>query len=121
MVTYYHRFLPHAAQVLEPLYSAKKQGTKNTRLTWSQDMRQAFENIKKLIAEATMLVHPHDSAPLSLFSDASDSAVGAVLQQWHNGMWQPLAFFSKLLRKPELKYSTFDKELLALYLATRHF
>lgn len=30
----------------------------------------------------------------------------------------PLAFFSQ---KPEWMYSTFDKELLAVYLAERHF
>jgi cleavage and polyadenylation specificity factor subunit 1 len=32
-----------------------------------------------------------------------------------------LAFFSKKLRPPEKKYSTFDRELLALYLGVRHF
>ncbi|GFO10356.1 Pol polyprotein [Plakobranchus ocellatus] len=30
-------------------------------------------------------------------------------------------FFSKRLRPPEMRYSTFDRELLALYLAIRHF
>ena len=47
--------------------------------------------------------------------------VGGVLQQQVRGEWQPLAFFSKQLRKPELKYSAFDRELLAIYLAVRHF
>ena len=36
-------------------------------------------------------------------------------------MGQPLAFFSKQLRPRETKYSTFDRELLGLYLAIRHF
>ena len=35
--------------------------------------------------------------------------------------WQPLAFFRKALRPAEKKYSTFDRELLAVYLAVRHF
>ena len=38
-----------------------------------------------------------------------------------NGIWVPLAFFSKKLRPPERKYSAFDRELLALYLGIRHF
>ena len=38
-----------------------------------------------------------------------------------NGATQPLAFFSRKLRDPELKYSKFDRELLAVYLAIRHF
>ena len=32
-----------------------------------------------------------------------------------------MAYFSKKLRKPELKYSAFDRELLGLYLGIRHF
>ena len=47
--------------------------------------------------------------------------VGAVLQQQVKGNWEPLGFFSKQLRKPETKYSTFDRELLAMYLTVRHF
>ncbi|GFO31447.1 Pol polyprotein [Plakobranchus ocellatus] len=46
---------------------------------------------------------------------------GGVLEQYVNGIRQPLAFFSKQLRPPEMRYSTFDRELLALYLAIRHF
>ena len=37
------------------------------------------------------------------------------------GAWEPLAYFSKKLRPPELKYSAFDRELLAVYLGIRHF
>ena len=35
--------------------------------------------------------------------------------------WQPLVFFSQHFRKPERKYSAFDRELLAIYLSIRHF
>jgi len=44
-----------------------------------------------------------------------------VLENFVEGSWQPLAFFSRQLRKPECKYSVFDRELLALFLAVRHF
>jgi len=36
-------------------------------------------------------------------------------------MWCPITYFSKKLRLPETCYSTFDRELLAVYLAIRHF
>ena len=68
-----------------------------------------------------MLAYPSASAPMAITSDASDLAVGAVYQQFVGGVWQPLAFFSRHLRPAEPKYSTFDRELLALYLAVRHF
>uniref|UniRef100_A0A3P8SD44 Gypsy retrotransposon integrase-like protein 1 n=1 Tax=Amphiprion percula TaxID=161767 RepID=A0A3P8SD44_AMPPE len=53
--------------------------------------------------------------------DASDYAVGAVHEQWVEGAWQLLAFFSRQLTPRERKYSAFDRELLALWLAVRHF
>lgn len=59
--------------------------------------------------------------PTSLTVDAPDQVVGTVLQQFVNSTWEPLAFFSKKLRQPEKKYSTFDWELLVLYLGVRHF
>ena len=54
-------------------------------------------------------------------TDASDVAVGAVLQQQVDNHWQPLAFFSKRLQPAETRYSTFGRELLAIYLAIKHY
>ena len=81
----------------------------------------AFNAIKQVIAEATLLVHPKPNAPTSIMADASDRAVGAVLQQHINNSWCPIAYFSRKLRPAETRYSTFDRELLAIYLAIKHF
>ena len=119
MINFYHRFVPNAASILQPLYSAT--ASKSKDLQWSDAMVQAFQNAKEALANATMLTHPRCNAPTSLTVDASDLAVGAVLQQLVHGCWKPLGFFSKQLRSPEKKYSAFDRELLALYLGVRHF
>nr|VZI47270.1 unnamed protein product [Spirometra erinaceieuropaei] len=70
----------------------------------------AFEAAKKALADATLLQHlssdPH--AQLILTTDASNSAVGAVLHQ-------------QKLQPAQTRYSTFSRELLAIYLAIRHF
>ena len=68
-----------------------------------------------------MLSHSVVDSPISLTTDVSNIAIGAVLEQRVGQVWKPLAFFSKQLRTPELTYSTFDRELLALYLSIRHF
>lgn len=39
-----------------------------------------------------MLAHPKPHATYSLTTDASNFAVGAVLQQFYNSHWEPLAF-----------------------------
>ena len=80
----------------------------------------AFIEYKQILANATLLVHPDNSAPLNVTCYASDFAVGGVLQQYIDNVWQPLAFFSKKLNPAEIRYSAFDRELLAVYATIRH-
>jgi hypothetical protein len=47
--------------------------------------------------------------------------MGAVLQQRVQGVWQPLAFFSRKLSPAQQKHSAYDRELLAIYGAVRYF
>lgn len=121
MVNFYHRFIPNIASTLCPLYQALKTSKPRHALNWSHEMDQSFIAGKQALAHATMLVHPRTDCPMALTCDASDVAVGAVLEQCTQGRWEPLAFFSRQLRKPEIKYSTFDRELLSVHLAIRHF
>ena len=44
-----------------------------------------------------------------------------MLEQFVNDAWQPLVFFSQRLRPPGTRYHTFDRKLLAVFLALRHF
>ena len=94
---------------------------KNQLLEWTEVMLNAFSKTKEALANATMLHHPLKDAPTSLTVDTSDMAVGAVLEQFAGGVWRLLTFSSRQLRKPETKCSTFDRELLAMHLAIRHF
>ena len=55
---------------------------------------------------------------LTLTTDASDVAIGAVLAQENGG---PLGFFSRKLSTAQKKYSTFDKELLGIKEFIQHF
>ena len=131
MVNFYNRFIPNAASLMRPLYKAlsnkkKIKGKKVKRgqqkpFLWTEQMEQAFNRTKTAMADATMLAHPVQDAPLSLVTDASDVGVGAILQQKIMNHWVPLAFFSRQLREPETKYSTFDRELLGVYRAVMKF
>jgi cleavage and polyadenylation specificity factor subunit 1 len=68
-----------------------------------------------------MLAHPDSTATLALVTDASTTAMGAVLQQRVLNSWQHLAFFSRKLSPAQQKYSAYDRELLAIYEALKHF
>ena len=130
MVNYYHRFIPHCAEkltTLNNLLTAANEGQhrlspkSNFELHWTENANVAFTESKQILANATLLVHPQQSAPLNITCDASDFSVGGVLQQCIDNVWQPLSFFSKKLSPAETRYSPFDQELLAVYSTTRHF
>ena len=119
MINFYHRFIKNAASTLKPLYEAVNLGHK--QLVWSQDMVEAFDSTIKKLCQVTLLKFPIKNAPLTLTTDASNIAIGATLSQYNKEDWEPLAFFSRKLTKTQSNYSTFDRELLAIYLAIRHF
>ena len=130
MVNYYYRFIPHCAAKLTPvnnLLTAANDGhtrlspKSNFDLKWNESAESAFSESKQILANAPLLVHPDPSAPLNITCDASDFAVGGVLQQYIDNVWQPLSFFSKKLNPAETRYSAFDRELLAVYATIRHF
>lgn len=119
MLNYYRRFIPRAADTLQPLTAMLKKSA--GPFSFTPAAKSAFIAAKKALATATMLTHQVPDAVLGLSVDASAVAVGATLEQWVDDSWQPLGFFSRTLRDPEKKYSAFDRELLAMYLAVRHF
>ncbi|GFS18965.1 Pol polyprotein [Elysia marginata] len=80
-----------------------------------------FAASKDVLSKAVLLIHPQPDAPTSLTVDASNTAVGAQLEQRQGRSWVPLAFFSRKLSDSEKKYSAFDRELLASYSALKHF
>lgn len=116
-VNYYRRFLPKAAQVLAPLYSLLQL----PKFVWTPQAQVAFVEVKAMLHDAVSLSFYDPSAPLALTTDASDLAVGAVLEQLVDGHWQPLGFHSHRLSSAESNYDTFDRELLAIKLAIEKF
>ena len=124
MVNYYNRFLPRIAEITAPL-SEISGGPKKTNkliINLNEKQVQAFEETKATLAHAATLEFENREKPLILFSDASDTHVGAVLEQeGKEGVMVPLAFFSKRLPRLKLMRSTFYKELRALFLSVKHF
>lgn len=121
MVNYYHRFLPSAAEVMQPLHRLSNSKAPSASLQWSEDDIRAFNRAKRILSNATVLSHPTDKGALVLCTDASEKGVGATLEQWQEEAWRPLGFFSRHLTRAEQKYSAFDRELLAAHSASKHF
>lgn len=121
MVNFYNRFIPHVAHLVWPLNKALGGKYSKDEVDWPPETDKAFNDTKAALANAALLARPSLTAPVALMTDASDYVIGAVCKQWVGGTWQRHAFFSKRLRDDKRKYSTFDWDLLGLFLAIRHF
>jgi hypothetical protein len=95
----------HQAPLHDVLSGYKVKGSHP--ITWTPQLHKAFEECKASLSGATLLAHSDSSAPLALVTDASTSAMDAVLQQRVKNAWQPLAFFSKKLNPAQQKYSAY--------------
>lgn len=123
MCNFYHRFLTNAAADQIPLLNLIDGNRKNDtrKVKWNEKAREAFEKLKNNLASVSLLAHPDSTKSLALFVDASDVAIGGVLQQKHGDHWEPLSFFSRKLDVAQSKYSAYDRELLAVFSAVKHF
>ena len=110
MIQYYHRFVPHAAELLSRLIDMLAGKPKaDKKLVWTSDCEAMFNRTKTILSQASLLVYPVINAPTSLMVDASDVAIGGVQQIFLNGIWSPIAFFLRRLTPAQRKYSAFDR------------
>ena len=121
IINFYRRLIPQAGAILHPLerlLSPQKNSKKS--IPWSEESIDAFESARHILANVTSLAFPKGGETI-LTCDASDGAVGAALNQVVNGELTPISFFSKSLNATQKNYPTFDRELLAIFLAIKHF
>lgn len=122
MINFYRRFIPQAASIQSPLNALLTGAVKaSDPIVMDENAVRAFEECKTSLCKAALLAHPDPKAKLGLFTDASEEAIGGVLQQLIDGHWQPLAFFSRKLSPAQRKYSAYDRELLAIYENIKYF
>ena len=119
MVNYYRRFVRSAAHHMCHLFEAL--AGKPKRLDWNDQLQYSFDSIKHALANATLLHHPDPALPLAVTTDASDVAIGGVVEQRGPEGWEPLAFFSKKLSTGQKAWCPYDRELLAAHQGIRHF
>ena len=122
-VGYYHWLIANLSHLMAPLHDLVTIADGDKRkFTWNQIHEKAFQSVKSALCEAVPTGFPNPNLPFVLSTDASSTAVGGSLNQRNaDGNPIPIAFFSRKLSKSEINYSTFDRELLAIRLAVKHF
>ncbi len=131
LASYYRRYIPNFASVATPLTGLMK---KEAKLVWNDDCEPAFETRKKALVQPPILAYPTRDGPFISSTDASDTGMGAVLEQEQEDegrvVKRVIAYASKMLNASQRRYCTTNNELLAVvtavelfkyYLTGRHF
>lgn len=114
LTNYYRRFIYNYAETAAPLYDSLRN---ETTFQWNPQFEEIFKSLKKLLCEAPILQYPNWSQPLTVSTDASNCAIGAVLEQQD----RVIAYASRVLKPSEKNYSVIEKECLALVFAFKQF
>jgi len=114
----YRKFVQNFASIAEPLSALTKKGV---RFSWSPEAQQAFERLKRALAETVTLAYPQPNQTFILDIDASDVAVGAILSTTVDGVERPIAFFSRVMNSAERNYCPTRRELIAVIAGLQHF
>lgn len=116
---YYRRFIQGYAQLAKPLTNllrgeggrTSKNQSSRIQISLNNEALESFDKIKKsLISKDVILAYPDYKKPFDLTTDASNVAIGAVLEQDN----RPLTFISRTLTKTEENYAANEKEMLAI-------
>ena len=114
MVNYYRDMWVHRSDALAPLAALT---SKNVKWEWKPEHQLAFEQTKKIISREVMLTYPDFNQPFIIHTDASHLQLGAVISQ--NG--KPIAFYSRKLNPAQTRYTTTERELLAIVETLKEF
>ena len=94
---------------------------KAVKFTWSVAADAAFKSLQQAFTTAPRLQHFQPDLPITVEADASDFALGCILSQPSSaGDVHPISFYSRKFTPAELNYLIYDKELMAIVAAFKH-
>jgi hypothetical protein len=114
LANYYRKFIPNFSKCTSPLTRLLR---KDISFDWTPEVQLAFDSLKRAFTSAPVLRYFDPSLPITIETDASDFAMGAVLQQpsaLDDKKLHPVAFWSRKFSPAEFNYEIYDKELLAI-------
>ncbi|KAH9386269.1 uncharacterized protein NEMAJ01_1165, partial [Nematocida major] len=91
--------------------------SKRAPIEWTTEDEKTRQHIYQQIERQIVLANPNPNEGYTLFTDACNTGIGAVLTQEH----KIIGIYSKKLLPAETRYTTEEQELFAVLCALRHF
>ena len=119
---FFRRFIKDYSKIAAPLSSLTRSNLPFPS-TLPQDAVDAFNTLKAahLFAPVVLIPFTGPDATLTLYTDASNVAIGAVLMQDQGNGDQPVCYESRKLTPAEKNYAVHELELLAIVHAVKIF
>ncbi|XP_070019407.1 uncharacterized protein [Nicotiana sylvestris] len=111
---FYRRFIRDFSKIANPLCKLLE---KDHPFLFSDDCMVAFEDLKKRLVTAPIIVASNWEQPLELMYDASEYIVGAVLGHRKDKLMHPIYYASRTLSGAQLNYTMTKKEMLVVVFA----
>nr|ABA97145.1 retrotransposon protein, putative, Ty3-gypsy subclass [Oryza sativa Japonica Group] len=109
---YYRRFIENFSKIAKPMTQLLK---KEEKFIWSAECNRNFEELKRQLVSAPVLILPDQTKDFQVYCDASRQGLGCVLMQ--DG--KVVSYASRQLRPHEGNYPTHDLELAAVVRALK--
>ena len=109
------------AKIAHPLTQLLRKDASKNRFMWTSECETSFQTLKSKLVSAPILALSCFGEPFKLYTDASDFAVGCVLEQVQGGKSRVIAYASQVLTPNKRKWSAFQREAYALLWASRKF
>ena len=119
-VSFYRKFIPNLSDIVAPIQELLKKYSSNT-LIWTDLQKERMDLLKAKLSHPPILALPDYSKVFYLRTDASDTGLGAVLLQSHDGVLKPIAYASRSLLDREKRYAVIEKECLSIVWAVEKF
>ena len=103
--------MPNFAQIAKPMTGLLR---KDARFVWAEHQQAAFEALKIALCSEKVLTYHNFYSQFILTTDASKTAVAAIMSQIQDGVERPISFASRQLNSVESRYSASELELLAV-------
>jgi predicted aspartyl protease len=110
---YYRKFIQNYGIIARPLTNLLKKG----KFGWNEDADTAFLALKQAMTTTPILAMPNFDDSFTIETDASGDGIGAILSQ----QGRPIAFMSRGLGVTKQSWSTYAKEMLAIFLVTKQY
>ncbi len=118
LTRYYRKYIKGYSRIAGPLFELTK---KDVVFVWNQDCQRAFDDLKRALVDAPILVRPNFKEPFCLDVDWSTKGVGAILSQREGRFEKVIAYANKALTAAQRKFHPMEGECYALIWGILHF